>query len=97
MIHFRKEVICGPGPIRSICVSALWVFVEAGHSRNAAAAHFGISVFVRGDPDAELPRNREAKAIRTIDALWQAIGDICDLFSPTECRNYFAAAGYGFT
>jgi hypothetical protein len=26
-----------------------------------------------------------------------AIGEICDLFSPHECRNYFAAAGYGFT
>lgn len=38
-----------------------------------------------------------ATAIRTIDALWQAIGDICDLFSPTECRNYFTAAGYGYT
>ena len=38
------------------------------------------------------------KAIsRTIDALWQAIGQISDLFEPAECRNYFAAAGYGFT
>jgi hypothetical protein len=26
-----------------------------------------------------------------------AIGQICDLFEPAECRNYFAAAGYGFT
>jgi len=35
--------------------------------------------------------------VRTIDALWKAIGDICTLFSPAECRNYFKAAGYGFT
>ncbi len=35
--------------------------------------------------------------VRTIDALWQAIGQICELFPPDECRNYFAAAGYGFT
>ena len=34
------------------------------------------------------------RAVRTIDALWEAIGDICDLFSPAECRNYFKAAGY---
>ena len=40
---------------------------------------------------------QRARAIRTIDALWQAIGQICDLFEPAECRNYFAAAGYGFT
>ncbi|MER9484170.1 IS630 family transposase [Mesorhizobium sp. M0494] len=44
---------------------------------------------------AKLNAHLRAKAIRTIDALWQAIGDICDLFSPTECRNYFNAAGYG--
>ncbi|ESY74866.1 transposase ISSpo6 [Mesorhizobium sp. LNHC252B00] len=46
---------------------------------------------------AKLKAHLRAKAIRTIDALWQAIGDICNLFSPTECRNYFAAAGYGLT
>ena len=46
---------------------------------------------------AKLKAHLRAKAVRTIDALWQAIGQICDLFDPDECRNYFAAAGYGFT
>jgi len=32
---------------------------------------------------------------RTIDDLWRAVGSICDLYSPEECRNYFSAAGYG--
>ena len=32
---------------------------------------------------------------RTIDDLWRAVGSICDLYSPDECRNYFSAAGYG--
>lgn len=32
---------------------------------------------------------------RTIEDLWRAIGDICDLFSPQECQNFFKAAGYG--
>jgi hypothetical protein len=32
----------------------------------------------------------------TIDKLWQATGDICDLYTPDECQNYFKAAGYGF-
>jgi transposase len=45
---------------------------------------------------AKLKALLRARAIRTIDALWQAIGEICDLFSPKECQNYFAAAGYGF-
>jgi transposase len=33
-------------------------------------------------------------AERTVDGLWTAIGRLIDLFTPTECRNYFAAAGY---
>ncbi|MDF0602776.1 IS630 family transposase, partial [Psychromarinibacter sp. C21-152] len=36
---------------------------------------------------------RRLKA-RTLDGLWRAVGDICDLFEPDECRNYFKAAGY---
>lgn len=44
---------------------------------------------------AKLKANLRARAIRTIDGLWQAIGDICQLYSPTECQNYFNAAGYG--
>jgi len=36
-------------------------------------------------------------AKRTIDALWTAIGPIIDLFTPAECQNHFAAAGYHAT
>ncbi len=43
---------------------------------------------------AKLKPHLRARAIRTIDALWQAIGDICTLYSSTECKNYFKAAGY---
>lgn len=46
---------------------------------------------------AKLKAHLRARAIRTIEALWQAIGDICELFTPDECQNYFQAAGYGFT
>jgi transposase len=31
---------------------------------------------------------------RTYDALFQALGDICRLFDPEECWNFFNAAGY---
>jgi transposase len=31
---------------------------------------------------------------RTMDGLWSTIGTAIDLFSPQECENYFAAAGY---
>jgi transposase len=36
-------------------------------------------------------------AERTLDGLWRAIGSIIDTFTPAECRNYFAAAGYDAT
>jgi transposase len=35
-----------------------------------------------------------AKAIRTVEALWKALGELCDNFSPTECANYFRHNGY---
>ena len=31
---------------------------------------------------------------RTVTGLWSAIGCLVDTFSPLECANYFAAAGY---
>lgn len=33
-------------------------------------------------------------AERTVEGLWSAIGQCVDLFSPSECQNYFVAAGY---
>ncbi len=33
-------------------------------------------------------------AARTVDDLWDAIAVGIDTFTPTECENYFAAAGY---
>ncbi|GAA0332278.1 hypothetical protein GCM10009087_48120 [Sphingomonas oligophenolica] len=36
---------------------------------------------------------RRIKA-RKIDALWRAVGNICDLYTPDECWNYLKDAGY---
>jgi len=33
-------------------------------------------------------------AERSIDALWTTIGRLLEAFTPTECANYFRAAGY---
>jgi transposase len=30
---------------------------------------------------------------RTIEALWRAVGNICELYTPDECQNYLIAAG----
>ena len=46
---------------------------------------------------SKLKAHLRAKKARTIDELWRAIGDICDLYQPSECANFFKAAGYGYT
>jgi len=33
-------------------------------------------------------------AERTVEGLWSAIGRSVETFTPSECENYFAAAGY---
>jgi transposase len=33
-------------------------------------------------------------AERTLDGLWDTIGQLLDAFTPAECANYFTAAGY---
>jgi transposase len=34
-------------------------------------------------------------AARTVARLWDALGDLLDRFTPQECANYLANAGYG--
>lgn len=43
---------------------------------------------------SKLKAHLRAASARTFDALWKAVGDICDLYEPQECWNYFKAAGY---
>ena len=38
-----------------------------------------------------------AAAERSVDALWDRIGELIGRFTPNECANYFAAAGYDAT
>jgi len=33
-------------------------------------------------------------AERTISGLWRSLGHLIEAFTPQECANYFAAAGY---
>jgi transposase len=43
---------------------------------------------------SKLKAHLRKAAERPIHGLWHAIGRIIDLYSPRECENYFAAAGY---
>ncbi|GEO84675.1 IS630 family transposase [Ciceribacter naphthalenivorans] len=43
---------------------------------------------------AKLKAVLRAKAERTVDGLWNAVGQIVALFEPQECANYFKSCGY---
>lgn len=43
---------------------------------------------------SKLKAHLRKAAARTFDALFEALHEICGLFEPDECRNYFKAAGY---
>jgi len=43
---------------------------------------------------SKLKAGLKKAALRTIDELWKIIGVLIDQFTPTECQNYFKAAGY---
>ncbi|TJW34914.1 MAG: IS630 family transposase, partial [Mesorhizobium sp.] len=43
---------------------------------------------------SKLKARLRKKAARTFGALCEALGDICHLFDPNECKNFFKAAGY---
>jgi transposase len=45
---------------------------------------------------SKLKANLRRVGARTIDDLWRAVGSICDMYEPAECRNYFKAAGYAY-
>lgn len=44
---------------------------------------------------SKLKAHLRKAAARTFDALIDALGDICHLFLPTKCWNYFTKARYG--
>ena len=41
-----------------------------------------------------LLRTLRKAAERSVDGLWNAIGNLLDLFPPAECANYLANSGY---
>lgn len=43
---------------------------------------------------AKLKASLRKAAERSVEGLWTTIGRLIDTFTPTECANYFAAAGY---
>jgi transposase len=46
---------------------------------------------------AKLKSKLRTAAERTVDGLWHLLGQLLDVFTPTECRNYFRHCGYTAT
>jgi len=44
---------------------------------------------------AKLKNHLRSAGARTFDAVFSAVAEACDLFSQSECQNYFRHAGYG--
>jgi transposase len=76
----------------------------AGVREAIAAAHASILYLPPYSPDlnpieqmfAKLKTLLRKAAARTREALWTAIGQSLDAFSPTECQNYIVNCGYAF-
>ena len=43
---------------------------------------------------AKLKALLRARVVRTVNALWNALGELVACFSPTECANFLRHAGY---
>jgi transposase len=43
---------------------------------------------------AKLKASLRARAIRSVDVLWNALGTLVDCFTPEECTNFFRHDGY---
>ena len=43
---------------------------------------------------SKLKAHMRCAEARNFDDLWQALGNICNLFEPEECWNYLKASGY---
>jgi hypothetical protein len=43
---------------------------------------------------AKLKALLRARALRTVEALWKALGNLLDCFTPAECAAFLRHAGY---
>ncbi|MEM8986640.1 MAG: hypothetical protein AAGC95_07945 [Pseudomonadota bacterium] len=43
---------------------------------------------------SKLKNHLRKACARTYEQVWKAVGDICDLFTPSQCKNFFSAVGY---
>ena len=89
-----------PGQV--VILDNLRVHRVSGVRQAIAAAGARLLLLPASSPDvnpierafAKLKALLRAVAARTITDLWEVLRTAFDAFTPAECRNYFAAAGY---
>ncbi|MBB4200001.1 transposase [Rhodoblastus sphagnicola] len=82
--------------------SSLWTISAAISGRAIKAAGAQLPYLPPYSPDFNPIENAFSKlkallrkaAERTVDGLWAKVADLLAEFSPKECANFFAAAGY---
>ena len=102
MSNRRSFPSCGPATSSSWTICPL---IRSGVRQAIEAAGASLRYLPPYSPDfnpiemafAKLKALLRAAAARTIPDLWQAIADALRRFTPQECANYLAAAGYDAT
>jgi hypothetical protein len=92
----------GPFPVSAVVMDNLGSHKGAGVRAAIEAAGASLLYLPPYSPDsnpieqafAKLKAMLRKAAERTLDDLWRTIGRIIEAFTPAECANYFAAAGY---
>lgn len=77
-----------PGAEAAIKKRGAWVLLLPPYSPDLNPIEMAFS---------KLKAHLRKHAVRTIEDLWKAIGQICDLYTPDECLNYFKEVGYDLT
>jgi transposase len=80
--------IAGAGPAPPIFSLIVRKAIEAAGARLLYLPPYGPDLNPIEQALAKLKALLRAKALRTVEALWNALGDFVPCFSPDECANF---------
>ena len=102
VVHFYAGQWCTFTPALTVIMDNLPAHKVSGVKQAIEAAGATRLLLPPYSPDfnpieqafAKLKALLRKAAARTVDDLWDAIAEIIELFTPTECANFFANSGY---